>query len=248
MPALLLDRGRLVKTVRFKSPAYVGDPVNAVKIYNEKEVDELVVLDIGATPQGRAPDLETLAKLTDECFMPLAYGGGLRTLEQVRAVLGLGVEKVILNSVVAERPAFVTEVARFCGSQSAVVSMDVNSSFWRRRPQVYTRGGQHCTKVDPVAYARRAVELGAGELLVCSIEREGTWQGYDLELLKSVTAAVDVPVVALGGAGGLEHLRQAVKVGGASAVALGSMAVYQGKDLGVLINFPARAALKELFD
>ena len=245
MPCLLLERGRLVKTVRFKDAAYIGDPANAIKIYNEKEVDELIIVDISASIQGREPDYAVLSELTDECFMPLCYGGGIRTFEQAKRLFSLGIEKLAINSYAAERPSFLSELAEVYGSQAVVLSMDVKRS-WLGKYSVRTRSGNNTVSSDPVEYAKQMERYGAGEILLNSIDRDGTWQGFDLDLIKSITSSVGVPVIALGGAGSINHFAPAVEHAGASALALGSMAVYQGQDRGVLINFPLRAEIEKV--
>ena len=245
MPCLLLERGRLVKTVRFKDPAYIGDPANAIKIYNEKEVDELIVVDISASVQGREPEYEVLSELTDECFMPLCYGGGIRTFEQAKRLFSLGIEKIAINTYAAERPEFLSEIAQVYGSQAVVLSMDVKRS-WLGKYSVRTRSGGQSVSNDPVEYAKKMEGYGAGEILLNSIDRDGTWQGYDLELIEAITSAVGIPVIAIGGAGNLSHFAPAVEQAGASALALGSMAVYQGQDRGVLINFPLRTEIERV--
>lgn len=237
IPCLLLQNGGLVKTVRFSQPSYVGDPLNAVRIFNDKRVDELYLLDITATARGTGPDLRMLAPIADEASMPLGYGGGVRTTEQVRAVLSTGFEKVILNSAAAEDRSFIRRAADLAGSQSIVVSVDVS------RGAVHSRSGTKNLGLDPVAYAVEAERAGAGEILLHSIDRDGTGTGYDLPLLRQVTAAVSVPVVALGGAASVGDLAAAVKEGGASAAAAGSLFVFHGRHRAVLITYPDRAAL-----
>lgn len=244
MPCLLYKDEGLVKTVKFKNPAYVGDAVNAVKIYNEKEVDELVFLDITASTENRAPDLKVIEKIASECFMPLTYGGGITTVEQVRQILRVGVEKVSFNSGAIKDSQVITETAKAFGTQCVVASIDVRRNFWGKY-EVYANRGTQNTKVNPVDFARRIEETGAGEIFLTAIDREGTWQGFDIDLVKRVSDAVKIPVIAHGGAGTLGHIEDAVKLGGASAVALGSMAVYQKKGMGVLINFPKRKDLVE---
>ncbi len=246
IPCLLLRRAALVKTVRFKNPSYVGDPINTVRIFNEKEVDELVFLDITATPESRGPQLELIAEISRECFMPFGYGGGIRTLEDVRNVLATGAEKAILNTSAWKNPGLVTEAAAQFGSQSIVVSMDVKRSLFGKQ-QVVVGCGREKTGQDPVAYAKRMAELGAGELLLTSVDRDGTFEGYDLELVQQVSRAVGIPVVACGGAGNLQHLREVVRDGGASAAAAGSLFVFQGAHRAVLINYPEREKLDTLF-
>jgi cyclase len=242
IPVLLLRQESLVKTVRFDRFQYVGDPCNTVRIFNEIEVDELCFLDITATRDNRAPNLALLADIANECFMPLSYGGGIRSFEQAEAILRVGIEKVILNSSAVETPALVSAIARHFGSQAVIVSIDSSRDLLGRH-KVKTRSGTHATRRDPATWAREAQDLGAGEILLTSIDREGTWSGFDIELIRSVTDAVSIPVIAHGGAGKLEHIREAVVAGHASAVALGSMVVFQKKGMGVLVNFPDAADL-----
>jgi cyclase len=244
MPCLLYYDKGLCKTVRFRNPSYIGDPINAIKIYNEKEVDELVFLDITASVEGRPPNYKVIADIASECFMPLCYGGGISSLDQVKRIMEIGVEKVSLNRSAIHSPGLLSDAAKAFGSQAVIVSIDVKRNLWRNY-EVMDRRGTRSIGENPVAFAKRMVEAGAGEILLTSVEREGTWDGYDIELLRQVTDAVDVPVIANGGAGSLAHLRQAVLEGGASALALGSMVVYQKKGMGVLINFPARDQLEK---
>ncbi len=244
IPCLLVEDGRLVKTVQFKKPAYIGDPINAIKIYNDKEVDELIVVDITATIENRPPNFELVSEIVDECFMPLCYGGGIRKLDDIKRLYSLGIEKVAINSYAAENPEFITHAAELFGSQSVVVSIDAKKNLFSKYI-VHTLGGRKSTKMNVVDYAIKMELLGAGEILLNSIDRDGTWAGYDIDLIKSVSNAVSIPVIACGGAGKVEHFGKAVKEGGASAVAAGSMVVYQGKDLGVLINFPMPKELQK---
>lgn len=246
IPVLLLRGESLVKTVRFGRFTYVGDPCNTVRIFNELEVDELCVLDITATKEGRGPNLPLLADMANECFMPLSYGGGIRTFEQAEAVFKIGIEKVILNTGAIEHPEVVEKIADHFGSQAVVVSIDVERDLLGH-PKVRTHAGTRATGRDPVAWAQEAAGRGAGEILLTSIEREGSWNGMDIELIRSVTGAVGVPVIAHGGAGSLPHLRAAVLDGGASAVAIGSMVVFQKKGMGVLVSFPQASDLEEAF-
>jgi imidazole glycerol-phosphate synthase subunit HisF len=246
IPCLLLSGSGLVKTVKFKDRKYIGDPRNAVRIFNEREVDELVVLDIDASVERKPPQFELVREIVSEAFMPVGYGGGIATIDAARRMLQLGVEKLVVNTAAVERPEFVTELAREFGSQSVVVSVDVNRSIFGRH-EVYARGGRTRAKVSPVEFARRMEACGAGELLLNSIERDGTRTGYDIELLRSVTAAVRVPVVACGGARGLEDFRAAVLEGGASAVAAGSAFVLHGRHRAVLISYPEPAELQRTF-
>jgi cyclase len=244
IPTLLLRHESLVKTVRFGPFSYIGDPTNTVRIFNEVEVDELAFLDITATLDGREPGLDLLEEIADECFMPLAYGGGITTFEQARAILHAGFEKVILNSAAHEDPGLVTRLADHFGSQAVIVSIDVRlGSDGRRRPTVWTRSGTRDTGLDPVSWGREAERLGAGELLLTSIDRDGTWAGYDLPLVRSVSDAVEIPLIASGGAGSVADIGAVVRDGGASAAGVGSMVVFQKKGMGVLVNFPSPADL-----
>jgi cyclase len=246
IPALLLSGNRLVKTVRFRKPTYLGDPINVIRIFNDKEVDELALLDIDATREGRGPNFGLLSQISGECFMPLGYGGGITTLQQMKELMTLGIEKVILNTLAVERPEVVRGATDRFGSSTIVVSMDVRRRrFWGT--EVVTRGGRRGTGMDPVGYAVRMQELGAGELLLTALHRDGSMSGYDLELIRAVTRAVDIPVVASGGAGSLADLRCAIVEGGASAAAAGSLFVFQGPHRAVLITFPPRAELEALF-
>jgi imidazole glycerol-phosphate synthase subunit HisF len=246
MPCLLLRGWGLVKTVKFNNPNYVGDPINAVRIYNEKEVDELIFLDITATPESKDPPFQMISEIAGECFMPFTYGGGVRTIEEIRTIFSLGVEKVAINSYGVENPTFIRAAADLFGSQSIIVSIDVKKNL-RGKYRVYTHGGRKATNLDPVQLAVQMEQAGAGEILLTSIDRDGTMEGYDIELIRNVSKALNIPLIACGGAGTVEHLAEAVKVGRASAVATGSMVVYQGKNRGVLIKFPTKMELKGAF-
>lgn len=245
IPSLLLRNGGLVKTRRFRDAVYVGDPINAVKIFNDKEVDELVFLDIEATPAGRGPDFGLLEAIAAEAFMPFGYGGGIRSVEDVRRLLSLGIEKVILNTAAFDTPDLVRACADVAGSSSVVVSIDVSTDLLRRR-RVMVAGGSRVAGNDPVGLARKMEQLGAGEILLNSIDRDGTSKGYDLHLVADVSAAVNIPVVALGGAGSLGDMRAAVEAG-ASAVAAGSFFVFHGPHRAVLISYPDYRTMENLF-
>lgn len=247
IPALLIRGTGLVKTVKFADPKYLGDPRNTVRIFNEKEVDELVLLDILAPRDGKAPQYDLVREIVSEAFMPIGYGGGLRSLDDCLRMLALGVEKVIVNTAACETPQLVTEVAERLGSSTIVVSMDVRRSLFGKY-EVCGRAGQLRTGKDPVMWAREMEERGAGELLLNAIDRDGMMQGYDLELLQAVTAAVSVPVVACGGAGSVDDLGRAVREGHASAAAAGSLFVFKGRHRAVLINFPGPDELRAVFD
>lgn len=247
MPCLLMSNGALVKTVRFKDMTYVGDPGNAVRIFNQKEVDELILLDIHATTRKQGIDFETIEKLVSECFMPICYGGGVRSIEDMRRLFALGVEKVSLGAAAFEELDLVRRAAAEFGSQAVVVTLDVKRGLLGGY-SVRIRNGEKDMKSSPVDAARHFVAEGAGEILLYSIDRDGTWSGFDLKLVGDVSHAIEVPVVATGGAGSLADVRAAVKDAGASAVAIGSMAVFQGKDLGVLIKFPSRREQDAAFE
>lgn len=243
IPVLLLRGESLVKTVRFGRFTYVGDPCNTVRIFNELEVDELCILDITAVREGRDPNLALLADLANECFMPLAYGGGIRSLAQAEAVFKIGIEKVILNTAAVERPAVVSEIAATFGSQAVIVSIDVGHDLLGHA-KVRTHAGTRSCNLSPVDWARQAERMGAGEILLTSIEREGSWSGFDLGLVRQVADAVSIPVIAHGGAGSVADIGRVVADAHASAVALGSMVVFQKKGMGVLVNFPDKQDLE----
>jgi cyclase len=247
IPCLLLQDRGLVKTVRFKDPKYLGDPINIVRIFNDKEVDELVFLDIQATPENRPPAFDLLRNITSECFMPLGYGGGIGSMEEVRHLLSIGIEKVILNTSAVETPTLIRSAADYAGSSSVVISIDVRKNILGKY-EVYTRGGRKSTGLDPVRYAAEVERLGAGEILINSIDRDGLMEGYDLELIRRISSKVGIPVVACGGAGNIRHLREAIKLGGASAAAAGSLFVFQGPLRGVLISYPSPQELKTLLE
>jgi cyclase len=246
IPVLLLRGQGLVKTKQFSKPDYLGDPINIVRIFNDKEIDELVLLDITATREGRPPKFEYIEQIVSECFVPVCYGGGLRKFEDVRRVFELGVEKVAINSYAVENPEFITEIADVYGSQSVMVSLDIKKRFLGPN-EVRTHNGRTGTRLDPVTFAQEMEKRGAGELLVNSVDRDGMMQGYDIELLQQVSPAVTIPVIACGGAGTRADLAAAVWEGGASAVAAGSMFVYQGRHRAVLINYPSYEELEQLF-
>jgi cyclase len=245
IPCLLLRRGGLVKTVGFDKAAYVGDPINAVRIFNEKEVDELVLLDIEASRMKSEPPYEQIREIVSEAFMPIAYGGGVSNVEQAQRLVGLGVEKIVLNSAVLKTPEIMRTVAERLGSSSAVLSVNVKKD-WRGRYRVYDSVGGMTTDHDLLQHVRGCVDEGAGEVFLNDVSRDGTGKGYDLDLIRAVAGAVDVPLIVCGGAGCLEHLVEAVDAG-ASAVAAGSMFVYVGRHRAVMISYPGEAALKEIF-
>jgi imidazole glycerol-phosphate synthase subunit HisF len=237
IPTLLIHKGGLVKTVQFAAPRYVGDPVNAIRIFNEKEVDELAVIDIDATILRREPQWDLISRISKEAFMPLSYGGGLNSVETVAKVLSLGYEKVIINSHALTNPGLITDASATCGSQSIVVCIDVKTDVFGRR-RIYSYREKKPLQLQPTEWAVHAEKAGAGELLINSVDREGTYRGYDIRCIRDITAAVKIPVIALGGAAAMDDFVQAAKEGGASAVAAGSMFVFYGPRKAVLITYP----------
>lgn len=246
IPCLLLQDSVLVKTVKFKNPTYVGDPINTVRIFNEQEVDELVVLGIDVTKNRQEPPYDLIQEIASECFMPFAYGGGIRTLDQAKRLFILGVEKVIINSAAIETPKLISEISRDFGAQSIIVSIDAKKQFFGGY-KTYGCGGTSKTAFTPAEFAKKMEALGAGEILIYSMDKDGTFSGYDIPLIRDVSDAVSLPVIACGGAKTLQDLKQAVDEGHASAAGVGSMVVYQGENRSVLINFPAPQELHDLF-
>ncbi len=247
IPVLLLKNSGLVKTLKFKEPKYVGDPLNAVKIFNEKEVDELILLDITATTENKKPQLELLKEIAGECFMPLTYGGGIKSSDEIKDVLKVGVEKICLNSVAVENADMVKQSVRRYGSSTICVSIDVKKNFFGKQ-EIHTHSGKTNTKIDPLTFALQMDKLGVGELIINSIDRDGMMQGYDVELMKKITNAVNMPVIACGGAGNVAHMKEVIQQGGASAVAAGSMFVFHGKHRAVLISYPSQEEMESIFE
>lgn len=245
IPCLQLIDDALVKTVKFSKYNYIGDPINTVRIFNELEVDELCFLDIRATLENREPNFKILSEIADECFMPLSYGGGIKDANTAKEILSIGFEKVVINTQAYYTPELVTEIAKHSGNQSVIVSVDVKKNFFGKY-KIYTNDGTKKQDLDPFEWIKRLEDIGAGELLITSIDRDGTWDGYDLDFLKIITDSISIPVIANGGAGSLLHLSEAVKKSNVSALALGSMVVYQNKGMGVLVNFPDKASIKKV--
>lgn len=245
IPILLLRGNGLVKGTRFKDHSYVGDPINAVRIFNDKNVDELFLLDISATRDGRVPATDLVQRISDETYMPFGVGGGLQAVSEMQRLLQAGAEKVALNSGAIARPALVDEAGREFGSQSVTVVIDAQRS-WRGQYTVCSHSGSRKTALDPVAWAREVADRGAGEILVNSIDRDGTGKGYDLELVRRVADAVSVPVIAGCGAGSYQDFRAAVDSARASAVAAGNLFVFHGPHRAVLINYPGEGLWDEL--
>lgn len=241
IPFLLTSDSGLVKTIKFDKRRYLGDAINAVRIFNEKEVDELVLLDIDATARGTGPQFEYVEEVLSEAFMPVGYGGGVTSLPQIERLFKLGVEKVVLNSVLAENPGLLSEASQVFGAQSIVASLDFKKDFFGRR-RAYTRGGTRKHDADPLDLLKQWEQLGAGEVVVNAIDRDGTRQGLDVEFIAAAVASVEVPLLALGGAGDLAHIVAALQAG-ASAVGAGSMFVFHGVHQAVLISYIDRLEL-----
>jgi cyclase len=244
IPVLLIQNEGLVKGVQFKNHRYVGDPINAVKIFNEKEVDELCVLDISATVNNKKPDIKRIADIVSEAFMPISYGGGVTQLDEAKELLYSGVEKILLNTALHTHPNLITEIANSAGNQSAVASIDVKKNIWGKY-KVYSRNATKDTGKDILEFAKECENKGAGEILLNSIDRDGMCNGYDTELIKKIAQSVHIPVVAAGGAWQTGHMVEAKKAG-ASALAAGSMFVFHGKHKAVLISYLSNNEIKEI--
>lgn len=242
IPCLLIRDLGLVKTVQFKKPTYVGDPINAVRIFNEKEVDELIFLDIMASRKRNTPNFKLIAEIAAESFMPFSYGGGIRDMSTIQRILRNGAEKVILNSYAVENPGFIREAAQSFGGQSIVLSIDVK----KRRSEKYeilTYSGRKATDLNPVDFVKQAENMGVGEIMVNSIDRDGTMTGYDIKLIRMIADSTTTPLIACGGAGNISHFTKAIWDGHASAVAAGSLFVFYGPRRAVLINYPQKKSL-----
>ncbi|MBL4755582.1 MAG: imidazole glycerol phosphate synthase subunit HisF [Flavobacteriales bacterium] len=245
IPCLLLKDKGLVKTIKFKDPTYVGDPMNAVKIFNDAKADELVFLDITATKENRITDIGVIRNIGEEAFMPFAVGGGINSLEHVSQLISAGAEKVVINTACVNNPSLLTEASKIYGRQSIVASIDVKKEGGEYR--VYTNSGKVRSSSNAAEAAQRAEAAGAGEIMINSMDRDGMQEGYDIELIKLICDAVSIPVIAVGGAGQYEHFEEAVSQGGASAVAAGSLFVFIGRKRAVLINYPDSDELQEMF-
>ncbi|PPD30406.1 MAG: imidazole glycerol phosphate synthase subunit HisF [Hyphomicrobium sp.] len=246
IPCLLIHNNGLVKSLRFTDYKYVGDPINAVKIFNEKEADELIVLDIDATAEGREPNYKMIAHLANECRMPLCYGGGVKTAAQAKQLVRLGVEKVAVSSAAIEQPDLIPRIADEVGRQSCVVVLDVRQTAGGAY-EVFTHNGRKATGREPVAFARELAKVGAGEIVVNSIDRDGVMKGYDVPLARRLKDSIDVPISVLGGAGTLDHVRELISACGVIGAAAGSMFVFKGSLRAVLINYPPESRKNEVF-
>ncbi len=244
IPCLLYDGSGLVKTVKFKNPSYIGDPINAIKIYNDKEVDELMLIDINASKQKRKPNFDKIADMASEAFMPFAYGGGVKTFEDFATLYKLGIEKVIVNSLIQENPEVIKKAVSKYGAQAVVACIDFKKPiFGVKAPFSYIGNKIKRSLLEYAKYLEQ--EIGVGELMLYSVDNDGTWDGYDNEIIGQILNSVDIPVIACGGCGNLDHLKEVLYKTNANAAAIGSMAVYSKKGMGVLINFPNRESVIE---
>ena len=248
IPALLVKNKGLVKTVKFDDPKYVGDPINAVRIFNEKTVDELIVLDIDATAENREPDYNMISNLAAECRMPLCYGGGIKTAEQALKIFSLGVEKIALSSAVIQNPQLITEVAKSVGNQSVIVVLDVKKKRFSSKYELYTHNGTKKTGINPVDFAKKAEQLGCGEIVINSIDNDGVMKGYDNTIIDKIRDEISIPITVLGGASSLDDLGQLIQKHGIIGLAAGSLFVFKGKYRAVLINYPNETEKQALID
>ncbi|MBM9577293.1 imidazole glycerol phosphate synthase subunit HisF [Leptospira sp. 201903070] len=248
IPALLVKDGGLVKTVKFDNERYIGDPINAVKIFNEKEADELTVLDISASKERTDPDFRLIERLANECRMPLCYGGGIKNLEQANRILSFGVEKIVISSLAIENPKMIRAMADYLGSQSVVVAIDYKKTGFSKKEEVVIYNGTKKTGISPEELLRSAIDLGAGEILLNSIDKDGTMEGYDVETIKKIRKECGVPLTVLGGAGSLRNVKDLISEVGIIGVAAGSLFIYKGVHKAVLINYPNREEKEQLFN
>jgi cyclase len=242
---LLHDKG-LVKTVNFKSPKYVGDPINAVRIFNEKQVDELAFFDIDATVLGKEPDYVLIEKLANQSRMPLCYGGGVQTVEQAQKIFSLGIEKIALSSAVIKNPQLVTQIADRVGSQSVIVVLDIKKKLLGGY-EVYTHNGKRSTGINPIKFAKELEQLGAGEIILNSIDQDGVMKGFDMILIDKIAENISIPLTVLGGAGSLEDIEKVIDKHGVIGVAAGSLFVFKGPYKAVLINYPTQSEKNKVF-
>lgn len=247
IPTLLLQDGGLVKTTKFESPRYIGDPINAVKIFNEKEADELVLIDIDASRLGKEPDYRLIERIANECRMPLSVGGGIKNLSQANKILGFGVEKIIVSSILVENPEIISDMVNYLGSQSVVVCLDLNKTAFSKKYEFCIHNGKKKTGKYLDEVLNLAITLGAGEILINSIDLDGTMLGYDIELLHHIKNRISVPLTVLGGAGSLNDVKNVISQLGVVGVAAGSLFVYKGKHRAVLINYPNREMKTSLY-
>jgi cyclase len=247
IPCLLVRNNGLVKTLNFANPKYVGDPINAVKIFNEKEVDELIVLDIDASVRNKEPDYVLIKNLAAECRMPLCYGGGVKTVKQVEKIISLGVEKVAISSAAVSNPELVAQAAEIVGGQSVVVVMDIKKSPLNGNYEIWTHNGSRPTANYPAEFARKVESLGAGEVVINSIDNDGVMKGYDVALVRSIRDAITLPITVLGGAGSMKDIGDLIRTFGIVGAAAGSLFVFKGIYRAVLINYPSRSEKDALY-
>jgi imidazole glycerol-phosphate synthase subunit HisF len=246
IPCLLVHNKGLVKTTRFKNPKYVGDPINAVKIFNEKEVDELIVVDIDASSEGNEPDYKMIENLATECRMPFCYGGGIKTIKQAQRIFNLGVEKIALSSGAVENKSIISALAERVGNQSVVVVMDVKKKNFGNKYELFIHNGNKATGIDPITFASEMQKLGAGEIVINSIDLDGMREGYDNNLINKIREVINIPITVLGGAGSLTDIGNIIENQGIIGVAAGSLFVFKGKYRAVLINYPTPAEKDDL--
>lgn len=248
IPCLLVHKNGLVKTTKFKDPKYVGDPINAVKIFNEKEVDELIVVDIDASANGREPDYKMIQNLAIECRMPLCYGGGIKTVEQAQRIFSLGVEKIAISSLAVENPLMVSAISDRVGNQSVVVVLDAKKKLLSNKYELYIHNGTKSTGIDPVTFAAEMERMGAGEIVINSIDQDGLMKGYDFSLINRIREVITIPLTVLGGAGSIDDIGNVIQEHGIIGVAAGSFFVFKGKYRAVLINYPTAIEKKALIE
>lgn len=247
IPSLLLQDNGLVKTVNFKNPKYVGDPINAVKIFNEKEVDELAIFDIDATVKNLEPNYSLIERIASQSRMPICYGGGVKTVEQAQRIFGLGIEKIALSSAVLGNPELISEIADKVGAQSVIVVLDVKKKLLGGY-EVFTHNGKKATGINPVEFVETAQNLGAGEIVINSVDQDGVMKGYDMKLIDRIRSKTSLPLTVLGGAGNLGHIKEVIDTHGIIGVAAGSLFVFKGVYKAVLINYPSKNEKENLYN
>ncbi len=245
-PSLLVHQKGLVKTVKFKDSKYVGDPINAVRIYNEKEVDELAVFDIDATVFGNDPDYILIEKLANQSRMPICYGGGVKTVEQAQKIFSLGIEKIALSSAAIHNPTLISEISKRVGSQSVIVVLDVKKKIFGGY-EIYTHNGKKSSGIDPIKFAQKAQDSGAGEIIINSIDNDGMMKGFDMNLIDKIRQVITIPITVLGGAGSLNDIKKVIQEYGIIGVAAGSLFVFKGVYKAVLINYPSKLDKNKIF-
>lgn len=245
IPCLLLKNKSLVKTIKFDKFEYVGDPCNTVRIFNELEVDEVIIFDIDASKNKKSPNFDLIKNLANECFMPLSYGGGIDSIDHAKKLFDLGIEKISLNTSAIYQPNLVDKLAKVYGSQAIIGCIDIKKNMFGVK-KVWSHAGGVNTKKNPIEWALELEDRGVGEILLTSVDNEGTWKGLDLDTINEISNSVYIPLIAHGGAGRFSHVKDAIYKSGASAVAIGNMVVYQKKNMGILINFPGKEKVNEL--